>query len=197
MDNPLTELRRLTDPLGPVWTARLRSAATLTVLVLLVVLAVRVGFSQVAQPFPQAEDPPLCTDTDLDEGDRVRPDDVTVSVLNAGGEAGLASRTLSDLNDRGFGRGALQNAPEDTPRVTNAQIWTTEGRTAAVRLILSHLTGTVRVVDRSGPAPGVVVVVGEGFGGIQDGRAQLRARGAETTCVPAVPAESVTAPVGA
>lgn len=197
MDDALTGLRRLTDSLGPVWTARLRSAATLMVLALLVVLAVRVGFSQVDQPFPGDEDPPLCTVTDLDEGDRVRPEDVTVSVLNAGGADGLASRTLSDLNDRGFGRGELQNAPDGTPRVANAQIWTTQGRTAAVRLIRSHLPGKVRVLDRSGPAPGVVVVVGENFGGIQDGRAQLRARGPETTCVPAVPAESVTAPVGA
>jgi hypothetical protein len=198
MSNPLGDLPRLVSGISPAWRARLRAGATLGVLLLLVAVAVRVGLDRVSEPFPQVEEPPLCTPTDLQAGDRVQPEQVTVSVLNAGGPSGLASRTLSDLVDEGFGRGQLDNAPEDSPRVRRSQIWSPEGSTAAVRLVQSHLQGRTRVVERQGPAAGITVVVGENFETVKDGRGAVRVTAeAETTCVPTAPAETVTVPPGA
>lgn len=194
--NPLDELRKVTGSISPAWMGRIKSTATLAALVLLVFVAVRVGLDRVSEPFPQSEEAPICTPTDLVSGDVVRPEDVTVSVLNAGGPDGSASRTLSDLNDEGFGRGQLGDAPEDASRVVNSQIWTTEGTTAALKLVRSYLDGKVTIIDREGPLAGLTVVVGERFPGVkdgQDGKNKVVVRsGDETTCVPTVPAEAAT-----
>ena len=189
MKNPFDDLPKPADVISPLWLARLRTGATLLALLLVLFVAIRVGFTQVSEPFPQAEEIPICTSTELLAGDVVEPGDVTVSVLNAGGANGLAGRTLSDLADEGFGQGQLADAPDGAPRVVNAQIWTTDGATAAVRLVRSHLTGKVKIVEREGSAVGVTVVVGKKFGDVKDGRAKLRARDAEATCVPTAPVE--------
>lgn len=191
--NPLDELRKVTAAIGPAWLARIKSTATLAALVLIVFIAVRIGLDRVAEPFPQsAEEAPICTPTDLVEGDVVRAGDVTVSVLNAGGPDGSASRTLSDLTDESFGRGRLGDAPEDTPRVVNSQIWSTDGPTAAVKLVRSYLNGKVTIVDREGPLAGINVVVGEKFPGVKDGKQKIMVRADESTCVPTVPVEIPT-----
>lgn len=202
MDNPfkdrakeLPRVPRPSDVLSPTWLGRLRTAATLIVLVVIVFVAVRIGLDRVAKPFPQSEETPICTTTDLLAGDTVEPNDVTVSVLNAGGADGLASRTLSDLGDRGFGRGQLGDAPEGA-RVASSQIWTSNGPTAAVRLVRSHLSGKVEIVDREGPSAGITVVVGAKFSEVQDGRKKLRARDDETTCVPTTLEETPTVVAG-
>ncbi len=190
MKNPLDDLPRLSDHLSPQWAVRLRTVATLSVLLLVVFIAVRVGIDRVAKPFPQAEELPICTPTPLGAGDTVEPGDVTVSVINAGGANGLAGRTLSDLSDEGFGRGQLADAPEGTERVVTSQIWTTEGPSAAVRLVRSYLKGKVTIVDRESTTVGVTVVVGEKFRDVKDGKAKFRARDDETTCVPTAPVET-------
>lgn len=190
MSNPFNDLPRLTDVMSPAWVARLRTTVTLAVLVLLVYVAVRIGLDQVAEPFPQSEETPICQPTAVQDGDKVSSGDVTVSVLNAGGPDGLASRTMSDLRDRGFGGGQLANAPDDTPKVGKSQIWTNDGTTAAVKLVRSYLKGRVRVVDREGPAVGINVVVGNEFKGVKDGRAKVTVRDDETTCVPTAPLET-------
>ena len=190
---PLDELHKVTAAIGPRWLARIKSTVTLAALVLLVFVAVRIGLDRVAEPFPQSEEAPICTPTDLVVGDVVRTREVTVSVLNAGGPNGSASRTLSDLSDESFGRGQLGDAPEDTPRVVNSQIWTTEGTTAAVKLVRSYLNGKVTIVDRQGLLAGINVVVGEKFPGVKDGKQKVKVRANESTCVPTVPVEIPTA----
>lgn len=189
MSGPLDDLTGFVRSISPAWLARLRTGATLTVLVLLVLLAVRMGVERVSEPFPESTEPPICTDAPLQEGDTVTPADVTVSVINAGGANGLAGRTLGALTDQGFGRGQLDDAPEGTPKVVTSQIWTTEGETAAVRLVRSHLKGKVTIVDRQGPGVGITVVVGAKFKDVKNGRQKFQATGDETTCVPTVPAE--------
>lgn len=192
-NSPLDELRKITGAISPVWLARLRTAVTLAVLVLVVFVAVRIGLDRVTKPFPQSEETPICTPTDLRDGDVVLAGDVTVSVLNAGGPDGSASRTLSDLGDKGFGRGQLDDAPDDTPRIVNSQIWTTEGTTAAVKLVRSYLNGKVTIVDREALVPGINVVVGMQFPGVKDGKTKVRVRADESTCVPTAPLEVPTA----
>lgn len=188
----LDDVRRSVGSLSPAMVARLRSALTLAALLLLVLLAVRIGVDRVSEPFPESTEPPVCTDEALAAGDTVEPGDVTVSVLNAGGANGLAGRTLSELADRGFGRGDLGDAPEGTRKVVRSQIWTTDGETAAVRLVRTYLLGKVTIVDREGPLPGLNVVVGTKFRDVKNGTAQTKAGEGETTCVPTVPAETPT-----
>ncbi len=195
MSNPLGDLPKIGDVLSPAWISRLRTGLTLAVLLILVLVAVRIGLNRISEPFPQSEEAPICTPTDLAAGDKVRPGDVTVSVVNAGGADGLASRTLSDLADRGFGRGQLGDADEDAPRVVNSQIWTTEGKTAAVRLVRSYLDGKVKIIEREGPFAGINVVVGEEFDETKDGKQQVSARQDEQTCAPTVPVEDQDGPL--
>ena len=193
MKNPFDDVPKPSDVLSPEWLARLRTGVTLAALALLLLVAVRVGFDRVAEPFPQSEETPICTPTDILAGDAVEPGDVTVSVINAGGANGLAGRTLSDLGDQGFGSGQLADAPEGTKRVVNSQIWTTEGPTAAVRLVRSYLKGKVTIVDRQATTVGVTVVVGENFRDVKDGKSRFRAKDDETTCVPTAPVETPAA----
>ena len=180
--------------MSEAWIARLRAAATLTVLVLLVLVAVRVGVNQVSEPFPESQDAPICTTLDLAQGDDLRPADVTINVLNAGDQSGLAGRTLSDLQDSGFGIGDASDAPDDVEAVANAQIWSPDGTTAAVRLVRSYLQGKVRVVDRASPSAGLTVVVGGNFGGVKEGRAKVKVKVDQTTCVPTI-TESTDLPI--
>ena len=42
------------------------------------------------EPFPGKVDPPICVDTTYAAGERIYPQDVTVSVLNASRREGLA-----------------------------------------------------------------------------------------------------------
>ena len=185
---------QVSEVLSEAWIARLRAAATLTVLVLLVLVAVRVGVNQVSEPFPESQDAPICTTLDLAQGDDLRPADVTINVLNAGDQSGLAGRTLSDLQDSGFGIGDASDAPDDVEAVANAQIWSPDGTTAAVRLVRSYLQGKVRVVDRASAPAGLTVVVGGNFGGVKEGRAKVKVKVDQTTCVPTI-TESTDLPI--
>ena len=188
----LDDVRRTARSLSPAVLTRIRTIATLTALLLLLFLAVRIGVDRVSEPFPESSEPPVCIETAVEAGDTVAPGDVTVSVINAGGANGLAGRTLSELTDRGFGRGNLSDAPDGSPKVVRSQIWTTDGETAAVELVRTYLLGKVTVVEREGLLPGVNVVVGTKFRDVKDGKAQATAEDDETTCVPTTPAETPT-----
>ena len=98
-----------------------RSAATLAVLGSILAIWLLYGYSQVTQPFPGRVAAPICSDVPVAAGERVRPGDVTISVLNAGTREGLAGRTMQLFVDAGFGRGDSDNAPEGT-EVTLAQV---------------------------------------------------------------------------
>ena len=60
------------------------------------------GWSAVTAPLPKYEDPPICEDTTLAAGDKVYPDQVTVSVINAGNREGLASQTHGAAGGQGL-----------------------------------------------------------------------------------------------
>jgi hypothetical protein len=171
---------------------RLRSAAVMAGLAVLVFVGVSWGVSAVSEPFPQSEDPPICVENELSAGDILRPGSVTVSVLNAGDRSGLASTTRADLVARGFGQGELDNLSEseaEAADVRSAQIWSTQGRSAAVRLVASYLGGKVEVVDRAGQVggkdAGVVVVVGDRFPGVVPGLDRVEVASSSTVCSPA------------
>jgi len=163
--------------------ARLRSAVTMAALAVLLLIAVAWGWSAVSEPFPEGEEVATCTSTTVEEGEKVYPDQVTVSVLNAGGREGLANRTMTELVDEGLGKGELGNAPEDAD-VKGVEIWAADLENPGVRLVRSFLGDDVKLVRRDPQLPGVNVVVGEDFPGVTNGRKSVAAREDTTICSP-------------
>jgi lambda repressor-like predicted transcriptional regulator len=139
---------------------RLRSAATLAVLVVLLLVALVWGVSALTRPFPAAEVIPDCVDTQVAQGAEVTTDQVVVSVFNASTRNGLASQTLSRLVTRGFVPADTGNAPE--VEVKGVQVWADDPQNPAVDLVAQQFR-KARVVPGSSLGPGVVVVVGDGF----------------------------------
>jgi hypothetical protein len=163
----------------------MRSAVTLAVLTLLLVVGVSWGFSQVTEPFPGKVDPPICVDTSFPAGERIYPQDVTVSVLNASKREGLAGRTMAELVSDGFAEGETRNAPDKT-RVARVEIWTTDADNPAVLLVRSRL-GQAEVLEKPDPgAAGIVVVVGDEFEETFEGRPSIKADSDIVVCGPAL-----------
>ena len=162
-----------------------KSAVTLAVLALLLILGVTWGFSQVSEPFPGKVDPPICVDTSFPAGERIYPQDVTVSVLNASKREGLAGRTMAEFTTDGFDEGQTLNAPDKT-RVTRVEVWTTDGDNPAVLLVRSRL-GQAEVIEKPDPgAAGIVVVVGDDFEETFEGRPSIAADEDIVVCGPAL-----------
>lgn len=150
--------------------ARSTSALTLGVLALLCVFGLIFGLVQVTRDLPAVStgEAPVCEDQIVEQGSKVHPRDVVVSVFNAGTTSGKASDTLRDLIERGFARGTSGNAPRGT-KVNRAQIWADERGNPAVALV-RHQLGLKKtpVITRkdSDIGPGVVVVVGNMLDGL-------------------------------
>lgn len=163
-------------------TQAVRTVTTLAALGVLLVLAAAWGWSALTAPLPSVSSGPTCVETPVDAGDTVTPTEVTVSVLNAGRRAGLASRTMTAFTGEGFNKGDSGNAPPKTS-VGAVQIWTDDPGSPAVALVASRL-GRVKVVQRDVDAIGVVVVVGDRFGGVGKGPASVTATKGTTICSP-------------
>ncbi len=162
-----------------------RTATTLSVLGLLLVVAAAWGWSAATDPLPGKVDTAVCVDRTVTEGEKVFPQDVTVSVYNAGNREGLAGRVMRELTDAGFHEGSSGNAAP-TVRVPVAQIWTLEPRNPDVRLVASRLGRNVDVQRREPVGHGVTVVVGDGFTEVREGREAVVARADATICSPPV-----------
>ena len=160
-----------------------KSALTLGVLAVLLVLGVGWGVAQVSEPFPGKVDAPICVDTTYSAGERIYPQDVTVSVLNASKREGLAGRTMSELVTEGFAEGQTRNAPDKTP-VRRVEIWTRDADSPAVRLVRSRL-GRAEVLEKADPgAAGIVVVVGDEFEETVEGRPSIEVDADVVVCGP-------------
>ncbi|MGI8645043.1 MAG: LytR C-terminal domain-containing protein [Nocardioides sp.] len=160
-----------------------RSTLTLVTLVALLVGAAFWGWGAAMKPLPESQDLPLCEDTAVAAGQKVYPDQVTVSVFNASSRSGLAGRTSALLLDEGFPEGDSGNAPRGTT-VAHSQIWTSDPQSPAVRLVESYLGEEATVVEGEQLGLGVVVVVGEEFGELTRGRKSAKARQAGFICSP-------------
>lgn len=162
---------------------RVRTAVTLVTLLAVVGAAVVWGWSSLTEPLPGAVNAD-CTEISLERGDKVYPDQVIVSVLNAGSRSGLASRTMSSLTERGFARGDLANAPGGT-QVRGVQIWTDDPNSPAVRLLRFHLgRNRTEVVRRDTSSAGISVVVGNRFDDLRRGRKRVVVGEPTTLCSP-------------
>ena len=174
--------------------ARARSAATLGVLVVLCLLGILFGIRGLTQELPT--DPlvekgnTICEDRTVAQGTKIRAGDVTVSVYNAGRQAGLASRVLKSLQTRGFGPGETGNAPDGT-KVVRVQVWADSKKNAAAKLVARQFGPTTRVfANRPDIGVGIVVVLGDTFGKLAKAPTVTRAQGETTICTPTEPAVS-------
>lgn len=159
-----------------------KTVITLAVLAALLAFAASWGWSALTEPLPKLANGPTCVETPVDAGDTVTPAQVTVSVLNAGRRAGLASRTMTALIDQGFNKGDSGNAPPKTA-VGYAQIWTDDPSSPAVALVASRLE-RVKVVQRDVEQVGVVLVVGDNFKTLGKGKPSVTATKGTTICSP-------------
>jgi len=162
---------------------RSRSALTLGALVLLLVGGLAWGWTALTAPLPRISEE-VCVETEVAAGTKIYPDQVLVSVLNAGNRNGLAGRTMQEFIDAGFGEGTRGNAPRGTD-VIRAQIWTSTPQHPAVRLVRSRL-GDAKVIKRRTSEPGVLVVVGDKFDHLVPGRKTTVAAGDVTICSPPI-----------
>jgi hypothetical protein len=163
-------------------TPRRRSALTLGVLALLLVVGGLWGWSALTAPFPHEVDPPVCVDQDIAAGDKLFRDQVTVSVFNASRRSGLAGATLASLEERGFAAGDVGDAPADTS-VRQVEIWTDQPDNPAVRLVRTQLRRAT-VVQGEALGAGVVVVLGDAYAGLAKGRQSVPVRDEATVCGP-------------
>jgi hypothetical protein len=163
-------------------TQAAKTTLTLAALAALLAFAATWGWSALTEPLPDLADAPTCVETPIEQGDTVTPEQVTVSVLNAGKRSGLASRTMTALTGAGFNQGDSGNAPAKTA-VGYAQIWTDDPESPAVALVSSWL-GHVKVVPHDIDQAGVVIVVGDRFRELAEGKQSVTAAKGTTICSP-------------
>ena len=170
---------------------KLRSAITLGVLIIVLLLGLLWGWTKLVEPLPGLSgdpDEPLeaaCSVRAVAKGEKVDPDEVTVSVFNAGTTDGLATKTMEQLQSSEFAPGETGNAPRGSD-VNKVEVWAEDARNPAVRLVTSYLGRSAKVVTPEGEAlgVGVVVVVGDDFRRVRPGRRFVRARDDVEVCSP-------------
>lgn len=140
-------------------TGALKSALTLAVLGLLVVVAAVWGWSALTEPLPENEPVAICEPTDVAAGGEVRRDQVVVSVFNGSDRSGLAGSTMAQLVERGFVAGDVGDAPLPA---ASTQIWSSEPTNPAVLLVKQQFK-QARIVTGDPLGDGIVVVVGDKF----------------------------------
>ncbi len=163
--------------------AHARSGATLAVLAVVFLTGVAWAWSQVTEPFPEPPEVAACIDTEVKAGDIVRPEEVLVSVMNAGTLDGLARETMDDLVRQGFAEGDRANAPSDED-LAPAEVWTDDPESPAALLVASYLGKDVEIVDQPSSEPGITVVVGDDFPGVVKGDNEIEAATDTTICSP-------------
>ena len=137
----------------------LRSALTLAVLAVLVLIAAVWGWAALTKPFPRDEPVAICEDETVTPGSEVRRDQVVDSVFNGSGRSGLAGATSAQLAERGFVEGDIGDSPLPA---TTTQIWSADPTNPAVLLVKRQFK-QAEVVQGDALGPGIVVVVGENF----------------------------------
>jgi LytR cell envelope-related transcriptional attenuator len=160
-----------------------KTALTLVVLAVLLLMGITWGWSSMTRPFPKKATPQDCYPTELQPGDRVSPPKVTVSVFNASDRVGLAERTMAALEDQGFGPGEVGNAPKDAV-VHYAQIWAKDRTNPAVRLVSSRLGPDASIVSKKHKGSGVIVMVGPQFEKLVQGKQSTKVTEPTTICSP-------------
>ncbi|MBB6627686.1 LytR C-terminal domain-containing protein [Nocardioides sp. KIGAM211] len=161
----------------------LRTAITVSVLGLILVIGAAWGYSSLTEPFPGKVDAPLCTNVSVAQGDKVYADQVVVSVYNAGTREGLAGRTMQLFTDKGFTEGDSGNAP-DKAEVATAEVWAKDPKNPAVQLVAAKLGPGTEIRRRATEGVGVTVIVGDDFTKLVKGKSFIRSAEDATICSP-------------
>ncbi|MCF6378087.1 LytR C-terminal domain-containing protein [Nocardioides KLBMP 9356] len=157
----------------------LKSALTLAVLAVLVLVAAAWGWSALTAPFPQEDPVAICEDIDVAAGGEVRRDEVVVSVFNGSRRSGLAGSTMAELTERGFVEGQVGDSPQ--PAKTT-QIWSSEPTNPAVLLVQQQFR-RADIVPGDSLGDGITVVVGEKFKSLKKKQVEsVTAESAATYC---------------
>jgi hypothetical protein len=170
---------------------KLRSAITLGVLTIMLLLGLVWGWTKMTEPLPglsgSTGETPIaaCSVRTVAKGERVDINEVTISVYNAGTTNGLATKTMQKLENRGFAPGDTGNAPRGT-EVKKVQIWADDPKNPAVKLVSSYLGRSVKVAAPTGDplGVGIVVVVGDNFTSLRQGAKFVKARTDAEVCSP-------------
>ena len=165
----------------------LTTAITLLVLLGILTLGLVVGMKTLFAPLPESKDAaaapsPTCSTEQVKKGERLRSKQVVVSVYNAGTRSGLAGKTLHALARRGFKKGEVGNAPRRAdPKFV--QVWTTEKRDAAARLVaLQFGRRTVVKVVKKDLSDGVDIILGNDFRGLAKADRSIRVNTRQQVC---------------
>ena len=158
-------------------TGALKSALTLVVLAVLVVVAAVWGWGALTEPLPEDEPVAICEPTDVPAGGEVRRDQVVVSVFNGSKRSGLASSTMAQLAERGFVEGDVGDAPLPA---ASTQIWSSEPTNPAVLLVQQQFK-QAKIVTGDPLGDGIVVVVGEKFKALKKKQVESVVAAADTT----------------
>jgi len=165
-------------------TPTTRTTITLLALGALLVVAAVWGWHATMKPLPAKVDSPICVETPVTAGDKVYPQQVTVSVYNAGQREGLAGRTMQLLKDAGFAEGQAGNAA--SAKVDDVEIWTATPESPDVQLLATYFGDDVKVERRDGPGVGVSVIVGDKFRDLAPGQRSFVAESDAEICSPPV-----------
>lgn len=170
------------------------SALTMLALIGLLVLGAVWGWSSLFAPLPEdatgVEEPaPTCDTQRVRAGEKIRSDQVRVSVFNAGGRSGLAGQTIDALVERGFLPGDVGNAPADL-QVRKVQVWSTVKGDPQARLVARQFGRSVKVrFSDEDLGPGVDVVVGDRFRSLARAPRAMRVEEPLEFCVPIEPTD--------
>lgn len=124
--------------------------------------------------------------TTLPKGTVVRSRSFKVNVFNSGTVSGKAGDVLSALHTKGFRIGIASNPPAGL-KATNVTILTTHEGDPHVELVRDQFKGTVKVVPGPKLAPGVDVIIGNGFVGMNaDAPESLTLKAPADICVKSV-----------
>lgn len=164
------------------------AAVTLTVGVIVVGVMAVVGFRNLTAPIQDGattEEVGCPAGQQLVSKEFLRRGEVQVSVYNAGGVKGAASRTMKALEKGGFQAGEVANAPEDV-KVNVARVYSTRENDPAARLVARFLGKNVGVrhSDKN-YGPGVDVFIGKNQGAFnRKAKRTIRLEEPITSCEP-------------
>jgi len=168
---------------------RALTTVTMSVLILLLVVAGLVGWNALSGPVDEdpdagasASSSPSC-DPGLRKGEIVRTREVTVSVFNAGTRSGLAGQTQAELVARKFIQGETANAPAGFAAVRFVRVLAPTVQDPAARLVARQFgRHTLVQATKDDLGPGVDVIVGNEFVGLVKAPDRLRATAPGSGC---------------
>jgi hypothetical protein len=166
--------------------SRARTAGTLAVMAVLLVVMLVFGWNAVSAPFPQrASSKTTCKTVKVQH--RIYRQQITVSVYNGTKRSGLADRTMAELERRSFKPGEVANAPSGINAKRVTVLSTTKDDPQAVLVAQQFKPQADIVLSTDEFGAGIDVVLGPGFKNMRKPAPKfLRLDKPISTCVDAV-----------